>query len=145
VGADLRRKPCGEAATGYDARMRTGFAIALAGAAGALARWGLNSWFGPRFPSFPMGTLVINVTGSFVIGLLFVGLVERGVGSDTLRLALLTGFLGAYTTFSTFSLETFRLLEQGELRAAITNIVLSVALGLVAVWVGVLTGRAVWS
>ena len=125
--------------------MRTALAIALAGAAGALARWGLNSWFGPRFASFPWGTLLINVTGSFVIGVLFAVLVERGVGSETLRLALMTGFLGAYTTFSAFSLETLRLVEQGAARAAVANVFLSVSLGLVAVWLGVVTGRAMGS
>jgi fluoride exporter len=145
VGADLRRKACGEGVTHYDAAMRTALAIALAGALGALARWGLGSWFGQRFPTFPWGTLVINVTGSFVLGMLFAALVERGVGSSTMRLALMTGLLGAYTTFSTFSLETFRLLEDGATRAAIVNVGMSVVFGLVAVWLGVLTGRAVWS
>jgi CrcB protein len=125
--------------------MRTALAIAAAGALGALARWGLGSWFGQRFPTFPWGTLVINVSGSFVVGLLFAALVERGIGSQTMRLAMMTGLLGAYTTFSTFSLETFRLIEEGATRDAIANIGLSVVLGLVAVWLGVLTGRAVWS
>jgi len=125
--------------------MRTALAIAAAGALGALARWGLGSWFGQRFPAFPWGTLVINVSGSFVVGVLFAALVERGIGSPTMRLALMTGLLGAYTTFSTFSLETFRLIEEGATRDAIANVGLSVVLGLVAVWLGVLTGRAVWS
>jgi CrcB protein len=124
--------------------MRTVVAIAVAGAIGALARWGLGSWFGQRFPTFPWGTLVINVSGSFVIGVLFVALVERGIGSSTMRLALMTGLLGAYTTFSTFSLETFRLIEDGAVRSAMTNVGLSVVLGLMAVWLGVVAGRAVW-
>jgi CrcB protein len=88
---------------------------------------------------------VINVSGSFAIGVLFAVLVERGIGSPTMRLALMTGLLGAYTTFSTFSLETFRLVEDGAARSALANVGLSVALGLVAVWLGVVAGRAVWS
>jgi CrcB protein len=126
-------------------RMRAAVAIAVAGAVGALARWGLGSWFGQRFPTFPWGTLVINLSWSFVLGVLFAALVERGVGSPTVRLALMTGLLGAYTTFSTFSLETFRLIEDGAGRSALVNVALSLVLGLAAVWVGVLAGRAVWS
>jgi CrcB protein len=94
-------------------RMRTVLAVALAGALGALARWGIGSWFGHRLSWFPWGTLVINVSGSFVLGVLFAVLVERNAGSPTMRVALMTGLLGAYTTFSTFSLETFRLFEEG--------------------------------
>ena len=67
-------------------RMRTALAIAIAGALGALARWGVGSWFGQRFPSFAWGTLVVNVSGSFVLGLLFALLIERAAGSPTMRL-----------------------------------------------------------
>lgn len=125
--------------------MRTAVAIALAGALGALARWGIGTWFGQRFPSFPWGTLAINVSGSFVLGFLFAALIERAAGSQTMRVALTTGLMGAYTTFSTFSLETFRLFEDGATGAALANIGLSLALGLVAVWLGVSLGRAVWA
>jgi len=125
--------------------MRTAVAIAVAGALGALARWGLGTWFGQRFPTFPWGTLVINVSGSFVLGVLFAALIERAGGSPTMRIALTTGLMGAYTTFSTFSLETFRLIEDGATGAAFANIGLSLALGLAAVWLGVALGRAVWA
>ena len=125
--------------------MRTALAIAVAGALGALARWGIGTWFGQRFPSFPWGTLVINVSGSFLLGVLFAALIERSAGTPTMRVALTTGLMGAYTTFSTFSLETFRLFEDGATGAAIANIGLSLALGLVAVWLGVGLGRAVWA
>jgi CrcB protein len=125
--------------------MRTAAAIAVAGALGALARWGIGTWFGQRFPSFPWGTMVINVSGSFLLGLLFAALIERSAGSPTMRIALTTGLMGAYTTFSTFSLETYRLFEDGATGAAIANIGLSLALGLVAVWLGISLGRAVWS
>jgi CrcB protein len=123
--------------------MRTVLAVALAGAVGALARWGLGAWFGHRFPSFPWGTMVINVSGSFILGVMFAVLVERNIGSATLRVALMTGLMGAYTTFSTFSLETFRLFEDGATGLAMANIGFSVVLGLLAVWLGVVSGRAV--
>jgi len=124
-------------------RMRTVLAVAVAGAIGALARWGIGAWFGHRFPSFPWGTMVINISGSFILGVMFAVLVERNIGSPMLRVALMTGLLGAYTTFSTFSLETFRLFEDGATGSALANIGLSVALGLLAVWLGVAAGRAV--
>ncbi len=123
-------------------RMRTVLAVALAGALGALARWGVGAWFGHRFSSFPWGTLVINVSGSFVLGVLFAVLVERNAGSPTMRVALMTGLLGAYTTFSTFSLETFRLFEEGATGSALANIGFSVCLGLLGVWLGITAGRA---
>jgi CrcB protein len=126
-------------------RMRTALAIAVAGAIGALARWGVGTWFGQRFPTFPWGTLVVNVSGSFLLGVLFAALIERAAGSQMMRVALTTGLMGAYTTFSTFSLETFRLFEDGATGAALANIGLSLALGLVAVWLGVSLGRAVWA
>ena len=120
-------------------RMRTVLAVAL----GALARWGIGAWFGHRFPSFRWGTMVINVSGSFILGVLFAVLVERNIGTPMLRVALMTGLLGAYTTFSTFSLETFRLFEDGATGSAIANIGFSVMLGLLAVWLGAVAGRAV--
>ncbi len=121
--------------------MRTVLAVALAGALGALARWSIGAWFGHRFPSFPWGTMVINVSGSFILGVMFAVLVERNIGSTTLRVALMTGLMGAYTTFSTFSLETFRLFEDGATGSALANIGFSVVLGLVGVWLGVTAGR----
>jgi CrcB protein len=121
--------------------MRTVLAVALAGALGALARWGIGAWFGHRFPSFPWGTMVINVSGSFILGVMFAVLVERNIGSTTMRVALMTGLMGAYTTFSTFSLETFRLFEDGATGSALANIGFSVVLGLVGVWLGVTAGR----
>jgi CrcB protein len=124
-------------------RMRTVVAVAVAGALGALARWGIGAWFGHRYPSFPWGTMVINVSGSFILGVLFAVLVERNIGTPMLRVALMTGLMGAYTTFSTFSLETFRLFEDGSTGPALANIGFSVVLGLLAVWLGVAAGRAI--
>ena len=124
-------------------RMRTVLAVAIAGAIGALARWGIGAWFGHRFPSFPWGTMVVNISGSFILGVMFAVLVERNIGSATSRLVLMTGLMGAYTTFSTFSLETFRLFEDGATGSALANIGFSVLLGLLAVWLGVAAGRAI--
>jgi CrcB protein len=123
-------------------RMRTVVAVAIAGAFGTLARWGIGAWVGHRFPSFPWGTMVINVSGSFILGVMFAVLVERNIGSTTMRVALMTGLMGAYTTFSTFSLETFRLFEDGATGSALANIGFSVLLGLLGVWLGVAAGRA---
>ena len=122
--------------------MRTVLGIAVAGAFGALARWGLGTWIGERFSGFPWATLVINVSGSFLLGLLFVVLTERTTASPAMRLTLTTGLMGAYTTFSTFSLETLRLMEDGALGLAAANVAGNLGLGLFAVWFGVALGRA---
>lgn len=118
-------------------------AIAAGGALGALFRFWLSSgiykWLGQ---SFPYGTMVVNVIGSFVMGLLFVALTERWATDTVLRAALLVGLLGAFTTFSTFSIETLNLIEQGALIKATINIAGSVILCLAAVWFGVVLGRS---
>jgi CrcB protein len=110
--------------------------VALAGAAGALARFGVHAAVQSRTASrFPFGTVVVNLTGSFVLGLI-VGLVTyQGVDAD-LRTIVGTGFLGAYTTFSSYAYDTFGLLEDGVPRAAVVNAVGSIALGLAAAAVG---------
>ena len=124
--------------------MPTALAIAVAGAFGALARYGLDGWISRRAPtSFPWGTFAINVTGSFLLGLAFVLMTERFRPDPWLRSAVTIGFLGAYTTFSTFSLETYRLIEDGSYGLAFANVVGSVAAGLTAVYAGVVLGRAV--
>ena len=139
--SDLREDVRGDP-RGYHPHVRTVVGVAGAGAVGALARWALSHAIGSRAGGFPWGTLVVNVTGSFLLGLLFVVLTERVESSPSARLALMTGLLGAYTTFSTFSLETFRLLEDGAYGGAVLNIVGNLALGLFAVAVGVALGRA---
>jgi CrcB protein len=118
-------------------------AVAIAGSLGALARYGLDGWISRRAPtSFPWGTFTINVTGSFLLGLAFVLMTERFRPDPWLRSAVTIGFLGAYTTFSTFSLETYRLIEDGAYGLAFANIAGSVAAGLAAVYAGVVLGRA---
>ena len=116
--------------------------IGLGGFAGALARYWLSGWIAAHAGVvFPFGTFVINLSGSFALGLLL-ALFEQQAGSPAARLALGTGFLGAYTTFSTFTYETIRLIEEGSLLLATLNVVGSVVLGLGAVLAGVVAGRA---
>jgi CrcB protein len=118
-------------------------AIALGGAAGALGRyWVSNGIYGLFGRDFPYGTLGVNVLGSLVMGWLYVLLLERLSAGPELRGMLVIGFLGAFTTFSTFSIETLNLVEQGEYWKAAANIVLSVVACLAAAWLGVLIGRA---
>jgi len=118
------------------------FAIALGGALGAVLRYGMASgvthWLGR---GFPYGTLSVNILGSLLMGLLYVLLVDRMQLSPEWRGALLIGLLGGFTTFSTFSIETLNLFEQGEIVKAGLNILLSVVLCVGATWVGVLAGR----
>src|SRR3569833_1451049 len=119
-------------------------AIALGGSVGALLRYGMSNWvlsFVAR--DFPYGTLIVNVSGSLIMGVLFVVLVERLALGVEWRAALLIGVLGAYTTFSSFSMETLLLFEDGEHVKAIVNIILSVSLCLAAVWLGVVAGRRI--
>jgi CrcB protein len=118
--------------------------IAIGGATGALARYVLDTLISERAGGlFPWGTLVVNVSGSFVLGVLYALTVERGVLPPEARAALLIGFLGAYTTFSTFMLESFRLVEEEAYMAALVNTAGSVVLGFAAVVAGIAIGRFV--
>ena len=121
-------------------------AIALGGGCGAVVRFlissGLYQWLGR---GLPYGTLVVNVIGSFLIGLLTEALIlQRLSFSLEYRSAILVGFIGAFTTFSTFSLETIYLIEEGSLAKAALNIVVSVFGCLFAVWIGLLFGRTIF-
>lgn len=117
-------------------------AVGGAGFVGALARFGLTSLFARALPTrFPLATLVINVTGSFALGWFLTYLRQRGIASDALRLAVATGFLGAYTTFSTFAYDTVHLAHDGATAHAAANVALSVVLGLLAAWLGTAVGR----
>jgi CrcB protein len=118
-------------------------AIALAGALGALARYGLDGLVATRSGGFPWGTFVVNISGSFVLGLAFTLLTERYRVDPWIRSGITIGLLGAYTTFSTLSLETFRLFEDGAYGLAFANAVGSLVAGLAAVYVGIVCGRIV--
>ena len=117
-------------------------AIAAGGALGALARYGMsNGVYALMGRSFPYGTLAVNVLGSLLMGFLYVMLIERMSASPEVRAILLIGFLGSFTTFSTFSMETLNLLEQAQLLKAGLNVLLSVLLCLAATWSGIIFAR----
>lgn len=117
-------------------------AIAAGGSVGAVMRFivstGIYSWLGR---GFPYGTLVVNVIGSLLMGLLYELFLQRLSVSPEVRAVLLVGFLGAFTTFSTFSIETINLIEQGYVIKAIVNILASVILCVLAAWAGLQIAR----
>ncbi len=107
------------------------------GGTGAAVRFALGTWIGQHWGrSFPLGTFVINVSGSFIIGLLMTLMAERFIENPQWRLLLVVGFLGGYTTFSSFEYETGKLVTDGEYLYAIMNAVLSVVLGFAALKTG---------
>lgn len=113
-----------------------------AGIGGVMRFWLANAVYWLTGRQFPYGTLVVNVSGCFLMGILFVLILERfdGIGPQ-LRSFFLIGILGGYTTFSSFSIETLNLFENGDWLSGFTNIILSVVLCMAAVWIGVLGGR----
>ncbi len=114
------------------------------GGVGATARYALATWIGQRWGrSFPLGTFVINVSGSFVIGLLMTLMAERFTENPAWRLLLVVGFLGGYTTFSSFQYETGKLVIDGEFLYAALNVVLSVAAGFIALKLGEILARMI--
>lgn len=124
--------------------MQQMLAVALGGASGAVLRWLLASniqrWSGS---AFPWGTLTVNALGSFLLGFLFVWLIERSSAGELLRMGLTVGMLGAFTTFSTYSLESIRLLQEGALGLAMVNIFGQLLLCLFLTWLGIQLARVV--
>lgn len=117
-------------------------AIAAGGAAGALLRYWTSTAVHARLgTAFPYGTLAVNVLGSLLMGFLYIWLLERLAQGPALRAFLLVGLLGAFTTFSTFSMETLNLVETGHAGKALTNILASVVLCIGAAGLGVLIAR----
>lgn len=118
--------------------------IALGGALGALARYGLTNLTSNLMGSeFPYGILFVNILGSFLIGIAFVLLVERSLLPAVYRSACIVGLLGAFTTFSTFSLQTLGLMQDGRMLAALSYIFSSVVVCLLAVVLGMFIGRSI--
>jgi fluoride exporter len=118
--------------------------IALGAAAGANLRYAISVWAARQWgTAFPYGTLLINVSGSFLIGIVMVLLTVRFPNSDTWRLLLVTGLLGGFTTFSSFSYESYVLLINGSWLAAGLNICASVGMGLIGVVLGVGLARLI--
>ncbi|MDH4231271.1 MAG: fluoride efflux transporter CrcB [Nitrospirota bacterium] len=118
--------------------------IGLGGFLGAASRYAVALWIGQRWGRiFPLGTFVVNVSGSFFISLFMSLLTERFMVNPQIRLFLVIGFLGAYTTFSTFEYETGNLIKDGEWFIALANVVLSVIAGFVALKLGELIAKSI--
>ena len=116
-------------------------AVALGGAAGSVLRWGIGAALSSALPGLPAGTLVANVVAGLVIGLV-TGANSVAPLPEPVRLLLTVGLCGGLSTFSTFSNETFQLIEAGQVASAATNVLANVATCLVAVWAGTRAGAA---
>ena len=117
--------------------IRNGIIVGIGGFVGAVVRYAIAVWIGQAWGrAFPLGTFVINVSGSFLIGLLMTLFTERYSFDPAWRLLFVVGFLGAYTTFSTFEYETGKLINDSEWLFATMNVVLSVTAGFVALKFG---------
>ncbi|MFN3478928.1 MAG: fluoride efflux transporter CrcB [Thermodesulfovibrionales bacterium] len=118
--------------------------VGIGGFFGAITRYSLGLWIGQKWGRiFPLGTFFINVSGSFFIGLLMSLFTERFIINPQWRLLLVVGFLGAYTTFSTFEYETGRLVKDGEWLIASMNVVFSVFIGFLALKIGELIAKTI--
>ncbi len=116
--------------------------VGIGGFLGAITRYSVALWIGQKWGrTFPFGTFVVNITGCLLIGFLMPLLTERFLVNPQLRLLLTVGFLGAYTTFSTFAYETGALLQDGEWLFTILNVVLSVFVGFIALKLGEMAAK----
>ena len=119
-------------------------AIMLGGACGAVSRYGVSQLAVQLLgKGFPYGTLIVNVLGCLLMGFLSVYFLTKTSLDPMVRMAVLVGFLGSFTTFSTFSMDTLMLLESGAMAKGFLNIALSVCLSLLAVWLGMLIARSI--
>jgi CrcB protein len=118
--------------------------VAAGGLVGSVARYWLTGWVqNATTTTFPLGILVVNVLGSFVVGLVMALSLERGMISAEMRILFATGLCGGFTTMSTFSYETIALLQSGSTAAALANVGFTLGLCLTAVWAGMVAGRVV--
>ena len=116
--------------------------IGVGGFAGSIARYLLGNYVGSRLGfRFPYGTLLVNISGSFVLGV-SMALLARTTANPYWRYLVPIGFIGAYTTFSTFEYETLRVMQDGQLATGLLNVAVSVIAGFAAVWLGDVVGRA---
>lgn len=116
--------------------------VAVGGGCGAVARYLVSLWAAERFgAAFPYGTLIANVVGCFIIGVFMTLATERLIVSPYWRLLVTVGFLGGLTTFSSFSYETFKLLEDAQLDLALYNVLLNVCVSFLATWLGMGAAR----
>jgi len=117
----------------------------MAGFFGAITRYALSGWTGALFEGrFPAGTAAVNIIGSLLLGFIYTLSMERAVLSPEVRLALTVGFLGSFTTFSTFSLESYNLMREGSFSMALLNIVLNLFAGIAAVFIGVVLAKILY-
>jgi len=124
--------------------MQNVLVIAFGGALGAMSRYGLGFWISSRWnQGFPLGTFIINITGAFLLGFLNILFVEKLTISPLWRLGIGIGFLGSYTTFSSFGYEVIMLLERGSLLTAGLYTLLSVIIGFIGVALGVGLARII--
>jgi len=124
--------------------MQNVFIVGIGGFFGAIARYAVALWIGQKWGRvFPLGTFFINISGSFLIGLIMPLFTERFMVNPQWRLFFAVGFLGAYTTFSTFEFETGGLIRDGEWTLAVLNVVASVVAGFVALKLGDVIAKSI--
>ena len=120
------------------------FLVGVGGFVGTLGRYWLSGVIARRYgETFPLGTLAVNAVGCFIIGFLFYFFYERSLTSPTSRTVLFIGLLGGFTTFSSYGLQTFTLLRDGELSLALANVIASNVLCLALVWLGYVLAKAI--
>jgi fluoride exporter len=119
-------------------------AIGIGAALGAVLRWGLSVWLNGALPNLPPGTLAANLIGGYLIGVALVFFTQQVHLPPEWRLFVITGFLGGLTTFSTFSAEVMRLLQDGRLAWAGAAMAAHLAGSLLATWAGMLTAQRIW-
>jgi fluoride exporter len=120
------------------------FMVGIGGFIGAIARFWIGVYVGQRMGTkFPYATFMINISGCFMVGVIMTILTEKTHLGPNWRYLIPIGFIGAYTTFSTFEYETLRALQDGQFTAGLLNVFLSVIIGFAMVWAGVIVGRAI--
>lgn len=118
--------------------------VGLGGFVGTLCRYWLSGFIAKRYgETFPLGTLVVNAIGCFIIGFLFYFFYDRSLTTPTARTVVLIGVIGGFTTFSSYGLQTFTLLRDGEVFLALVNVLASNVLGLALVWLGYVLAKAI--